>query len=307
MFPSDDASPSIYGGAISVLNKSISDPALRDVIASAVAASVNKSVPKQLWPTLDKTREAAELRGRGLVDLGLALPPAAIAVARAHFEKCKPHLIEGDLEHFSTADIFDAPGLVELILQPRILHFVRDYLGAPATITDVAAWWTNPGRGDPGGAQRFHRDRGGLRTCKIFLYLTDVAGENGPHEYVLGSANLADTAQWLKSRGFDDRTVSRMFEGNAREAADEVATAFGERVASIQGPSGTCFITNNFGLHRGCQVRSGRRLLFEALYSLSALPERQGSIQCRDIAALTRRAGGDALAEYALRLVTRLE
>ena len=152
-------------------------------------------------------------------------------------------------------DVVTAPHLLALANQPTILAQVERYLGCCPTISYLAAWWSYPTNFGPQQAEKFHRDVDDWRFVKLFVYLTDVEDNSGPHIYVKESVlNPALTA----IRRYEDAEVE--------------ASMGKENIISNVGASGIGFLENTFGLHKGQPVKSGARLMFQAVYSLLPLP-----------------------------------
>ncbi len=95
---------------------------------------------------------------------------------------------ETHVAYFDDADVLDCPHLARVATDSRVLAAVEAYLGGPATISALRAWWSTP---TPDGgaehAEMFHRDVDDFRFAKLFVYLTDVDDEAGPHLFVRGS------------------------------------------------------------------------------------------------------------------------
>lgn len=149
-------------------------------------------------------------------------------------------------------DLVGCPHLLDIANHPRILGAVEGIFGCKPTIGYISAWWSIPTEdGKPRHAENFHRDVDDVNFIKLFIYVSDVEHENGPHEYIRGSHDLA---QLNEIKRYTD---------------EEVLAAFGkERLISFTGPAGTVFLENTFGLHRGLPVRAGRRLILQVVYSM---------------------------------------
>jgi hypothetical protein len=157
--------------------------------------------------------------------------------------------------HHASRDIVLAPYLFALANDPAILRVASRFLGCRATLGYTSVWWSY---NTPLGAQEaenFHRDVDDWKFLKLFVYLTDVTRENGPHVYVSHSVR---SPKLRVIRRFEDQ---------------EVIDAFGSgNILELTAPAGAGFLENTFGVHKGTPVVRGRRLMFQAVYSLSALP-----------------------------------
>jgi len=120
----------------------------------------------------------------------------------------------------------------------------------------VTMWWTTPkgARDHAGAAQQFHYDMDRPFFVKIFVYVTDVGDDNGPHVYVAGS----------------HRRKPRPLRADRRfEDAEVLAHYPRERLRRIVGPRGTVFIADTRGIHKGEPVREGERLVLQVEYALN--------------------------------------
>jgi ectoine hydroxylase-related dioxygenase (phytanoyl-CoA dioxygenase family) len=141
---------------------------------------------------------------------------------------------------------------MDIANDPRVLLVVEGALGAKPTLAAIRVWWSTPTQsGEPEHAELFHRDVDDLRFIKLFVYLTDVDENTGPHMFVSGSHR------------------QNRLTAISRYGDSEVEQAFGSRnILSITGKAGTAFLENTFGVHRGVPPRQGPRLIFQPLYTL---------------------------------------
>lgn len=166
---------------------------------------------------------------------------------------CRP--AEAHIAHHDAPDILNAPGLLELANDPRILDVVGQFLGCKPTIGYMATWWSYATGMGAQQAENFHRDVDDWRFVKLFVYLTDVTMESGPHKYVLHSSQKNKLTE---IRRFDD---------------DEVARAFGEdNIRTMTSQAGEGFLEDTYGIHKGQPVQSGHRLLYQVVYTMTPLP-----------------------------------
>ena len=208
----------------------------------------------------------------GLVDLGQLLDAAKCAEIRAYFADREvinhycpdqpPFKPNGEGRHpachvayHRDEDVIAAPYLLGIANDRGILDAMHRYFGCRPVISYLAAWWSYPTDVGPQQAENFHRDVDDWSFIKLFVYLTDVDTDSGPHVYVRASAG---SPRLNEIRRFGD---------------EEVVAAFGEEALAVQtARAGSAFLENTFGLHKGTQVKRGTRLIFQAVYSLNPLP-----------------------------------
>ena len=211
--------------------------------------------------------EAEVLARDGIAHLPPLLTPEQLTEMRDYFStrRCadpyRAHLgefvapgnapAETHVAFFSNELAANAPHALRIANDPRILSAVEHVLGAKPTIGYMTAWWSLPHRGEAEHAELYHRDYDDLRFIKLFVYLTDVDAESGPHAFVRGSHR-------------SDQMLERV-----RFSEDDVAAVFPEEDRlSLTGFAGSAFLENTFGLHRGVPPRSKPRLIFQVMYTL---------------------------------------
>lgn len=215
---------------------------------------------------------AQALRQDGIFMLGELFTPAQCQELRSYFEGLDAHdpyrpgsprfkpLGEGrhpeaHIAHHDAEDILNAPYLLQLANDPRIIAAVTAFLGCKPSIGYLAAWWSYHTALGAQQAEFFHRDVDDWRFVKLFVYLTDVGADSGPHVYVRASSNDERLAE---IRRFPD---------------EEVARVFGEQaIMTMTAQAGQGFLEDTFGIHKGQPVAQGTRLIFQAVYGLSPLP-----------------------------------
>lgn len=156
--------------------------------------------------------------------------------------------------NFKREDLIGIDSIMELANDPGVLRIVQEFLGAKPTISNVNMWWSIAGKEKAKDAQLFHRDVDDLKFCKLFVYLTDVGMNDGPHTYVKGSSA---TNKLTKIRRYQD---------------DEIVSAFGEEnVTNFCRPKGSIFIVDTYGFHKGTLPIDNNRLLLQIQYSLNPI------------------------------------
>jgi hypothetical protein len=214
------------------------------------------------------TPEATALARQGFAMIEDAITPKMIEEARSYLAKqpvYPPYILNAPLVSIDGPQLPDShtlvipedrvvacPHLLDIANHPMVLAAVEGVFGCRPTVGYISAWWSVPtADGKPRHAELFHRDFDDVNFIKLFIYLTDVKPENGPHEYIRGSHDITKLHE-IK-----------------RYSDEEVLEAFGpERLKSFAGPAGTIFLENTYGLHRGMAVQAGRRLILQVVYSM---------------------------------------
>lgn len=188
--------------------------------------------------------------------------------------------LQGHPAHaYRYADVIHTPHLLELALDPTILGIVGDYLGCLPLITEMNLLWTNPS-GKPECGQSFHRDQNDFRWVTMFVYLTDVDADSGPHCFVRGTHRHDSFVELLKEKLVDpvNCEVAEAVGINLSDLPKSAYTidyhrlnpfyivAFGDRRDFITGPAGTIVLEDTRGLHYGVPPRTRSRLAFWAVY-----------------------------------------
>jgi hypothetical protein len=175
------------------------------------------------------------------------LVPAPRGLPRvAKFNPADPRAPRYQLDE---ATLLRSPAVRRLLGDASLIYLGQRYLEAPPINDLVTMWWSAPqGPASSEAAQLFHFDMDRIRFLKVFVYLTDVDADTGPHVYVRGSHRSRPRA-FFRDRRFSDREVAEAF------PADDIC----ELVA----PAGTMIAADTSGLHKGKALARGQRLLFQ--------------------------------------------
>jgi Phytanoyl-CoA dioxygenase (PhyH) len=163
---------------------------------------------------------------------------------------------------YATQDLLDCEDVQALLADETLLSFASQYLGATPKADILSMWWhTNfHSQPDSESAQFYHFDMDRLKWLKIFIYLTDVGPNDGPHAFISGSH---------KSDGIPSGFLDR---GYVRLSDEEVEKHYGKsREISFVAPKGTIILEDTRGLHKGTAVQVGgnSRLLLQLQFSNS--------------------------------------
>jgi hypothetical protein len=147
---------------------------------------------------------------------------------------------------------------VRLGVCDHLLAVVNAYRGAEVQLHDADNWYTVPeaDADERVASQRWHRDGWEDHIVKVFTYFSDVDGDAGAFEYLLGSPSggrYGSLWPWQDTEVYPDQDE---FVGAVDEADCAVLT----------GPAGTMVICDTSGFHRGGFARSKPRILSYLTY-----------------------------------------
>lgn len=150
--------------------------------------------------------------------------------------------------------------LRKLAFDPYILSMVSQYLGCVPIHVQTNVWFSFPTLKDKNNlstnAQMYHQDKEFLKFIKVFIYLSDVGPENGPHAYVVGShIDEAHTHGFNFSDRISDEDVIKFYSK--------------DRIRSLVGPAGTITFGDTSCVHKGVPVEAGYRLMLQLEYASS--------------------------------------
>lgn len=160
-----------------------------------------------------------------------------------------------------TSAVYDAPTilacphLLRAMNDPTLLQIAGAFLGCKPTISGVGLRWSFAHSESLIEVQKYHRDMEDWKILRLFIYLTDVEDDSGPHQFVSGSHR---TAGRFRLRPYTDADIDQRF------GRDQVLT--------IRGEKGTAFLGNMWGVHRGMPPTVRPRLLFSCTYTMTATP-----------------------------------
>ncbi|RED49676.1 phytanoyl-CoA dioxygenase family protein [Aestuariispira insulae] len=182
-----------------------------------------------------------------------------------HIEEARQH------NHVATIperQVINCPHLFEILLSPEVINLVGATLGATPVLINLASWWSFARPGEAREAQLFHMDVDDYRFCKLFIYLTDVDEETGPHTYVPTTHRL-DVIEAAQARARDPSAFVKWYVESLRKTDEEVAHHFGIEPVKITGPAGSRMLVNTFGLHKGTKPERADRLLCQATFGIT--------------------------------------
>lgn len=147
------------------------------------------------------------------------------------------------------SEAIESTAVRRLLAERRLAEVGGRYLGVEPLIMSVVLWKSFAWRvADSNSAQQFHFDNDRAAFVKMFVYLTDVGLDNGPHTYVARS-HREKPKQLLHGGRLTDEAVARHYPRSDWRV--------------ITGDRGTVFFADTQGFHKGGQVSSGERAMFQ--------------------------------------------
>lgn len=178
-------------------------------------------------------------------------------VITAVYDPKSPRAVRYD---FQQEDLINYPEVQKLMADPTLISVAQSYLKTEPIADVIAMWWHTAysDRPDSEAAQFYHFDMDRIKWLKFFIYLTDVAPENGPHYFI---------AESHRTRGIPPELLSK---GYARLLDEEVAAHYRKQdFVEFSAPRGTIIAEDTRGLHKGQHVHRGHRLVLQIQFSNS--------------------------------------
>lgn len=144
---------------------------------------------------------------------------------------------------------------------PKIIEVASQYLGTEPILYQTSLYWSHPPSDEKKRQRmlqqksRFHYDVGDFRSLVVFIYLTDVDEECGPHVLIEGTHQKKDPLG-LITRYLSDKKAYRQYL---------------DRIRIIKGASGTGFFEDLTCYHKHA-VGNQKRLMLTITYMLHRTP-----------------------------------
>jgi hypothetical protein len=142
--------------------------------------------------------------------------------------------LDWNIMSYEPSLLFQSHVLMDKINQSSLLSLVQSYLGCFPTIYSLNCMWSKF-TSEPFKTQLIHRDYDDFKFLSLFIYLTDVDENNGPHIY-----------------------YPKTHKGT--EPLDKPVT--------ITGRKGTAFLADPYGLHHGIPLKEGKRCFLWCRFGL---------------------------------------
>jgi hypothetical protein len=139
-----------------------------------------------------------------------------------------------------------------MAMSPGILNIVGNYLKVEPILNLPESWFSFPVEAlKVESAQNWHVDCDRVKWIKVFVYLTDVGEDNGPHSFVAKSHK-----NWrlpvTNSRFTNDQVLSKFFLGDLK---------------TFVAQKGTVIFEDTRGIHKGSRLNAGYRFILQLEFS----------------------------------------
>ena len=159
--------------------------------------------------------------------------------------------------NFFQSDLIKNNYIQDLICDSTILSICQNYLNTSPVFAEVNMWWSIANKNKPSleAAQLYHFDLDATKWLKIFIYLTDVDINSGPHCYVEGTHKYHNQSRDLLSRGY------------VRIEDDDILERYSiDKCKNIIGSRGTIIFGDTRAFHKGLKPYDRDRLVLELTY-----------------------------------------
>ena len=160
--------------------------------------------------------------------------------------------LESPIGSYRSADTINAPHLLDLALNPKVLGIVEQYLGCAPTIYSMNSWRYFPGYPQT-GPQDFHRDIDDYKFLALFLFLSDVQGgeSGGQFQYIKRTHDEGELAKLTSNISVAGEFFPPKLKNHGYKNSDLYKKIFSAQIEDFIGPAGSVFLSDTFGLHRG--------------------------------------------------------
>lgn len=212
---------------------------------------------------LNPSIAASEIAKHGFYLIPDLLPESLIDSLLSHLENGTTHPRGMEVDDFTpgkpnpkyptwwmnTDEILKNSSVQALLCEKNVVKTAYQYLKSRPQIMSLAMWKSFSGFGtDANASQKFHYDNDRANFIKLFVYLTDVSEDNGPHTYVEGS-HMKKPKTLLHGEKLEDSEVLDFYTNS--------------KLKVITGKKGQAFFADTAGFHKGTKVLKDSRAIFQ--------------------------------------------
>ncbi len=168
--------------------------------------------------------------------------------------------LNAEIYRFTYQDLIANRTVQNLIMDESLIEIAREYFKSEPIFDFPAMWWSTSHLKEASSeaAQLYHFDFDRVKWLKLFIYLTDVGPDNGPHCYISGSHKV------------DSKPMDILKKGYARIKDNELTKYYeNSQIKTLHGGAGTIFVGDTKCWHKGTPLNDGIRLVLELQYTTS--------------------------------------
>ncbi len=186
----------------------------------------------------------------------------------------------------SRPPLLTLPHIREIATDPLVGAAVEKHLGAPPILLSIGLWCSFAGK-QARDAQNFHFDLDDYRFCKLFVYLTDVDAEGGPHVYMPRTHDADYLAEIRPDPGPARDEFDRWYFQDLRKQDADAGRYLKQHPVTLTGAKGTRLLVNTEGIHKGLPPQTHDRWLLQLLFGVSDFTQWGGSFDAPVLDAAT--------------------
>lgn len=187
----------------------------------------------------------------------------------------------------SRPPLLTLPHIQPIATDPVVNAAVERHLGAPPILLGIGLWCSFAGK-QARDAQFFHYDLDDYRFCKLFIYLTDVDEDGGPHVYLPRTHDPDYVAACRPEPGPARDAFDRWYFQDLRKQDADVERYLTQKPVTLTGAKGTRLLVNTEGIHKGLPPQTQDRWLLQLLFGVSSFTQWGGSFDAPVMQAATQ-------------------
>ena len=161
--------------------------------------------------------------------------------------------------YYHANDLLKVNSVQKILSNNVIKNIASNYLDAEPILYNINCWYSFPSiLPDSNAAQLWHFDMDRPKWLKLFFYISDCNENNGPHCYIKGTNRNNNIPFKIRKLGYSrihDQIINNEYHKN-----DLMEFNFNE---------GDLIFEDTRGLHKGKQLKSDFRLMFQIEYTSS--------------------------------------
>ena len=146
--------------------------------------------------------------------------------------------------------------ILKIGLKEEFLYLASLYLGIYPFLGRFYAWYDFPTNENKTSSQCWHKDTDDKKFFKIFIYLNEVDGNNGPFCYIKKTHQSKKNSEIQKYFKKTDYSTFDILEDN------DVHNLYSEKdIIECNGSLGTTIFADTSGYHRGKKLNNDKRIM----------------------------------------------